>query len=179
MSLHYRFTHACGHIGIGPLIDTSGCTHSNFLDNEKLTTIQLELPFSCPYCPRPSNNPTLVILEVPLGYGILTVISQTWPWNWCIRRVCKYEDITPQEWAQSMSENGGFRQMAWIPKPCGEVRAIGGLGGVRREEHVTASVTIEVTSAWKQRADQLVKSRFAGLLSQLNAAVLSGHRAGR
>jgi hypothetical protein len=69
--------------------------------------------------------------------------------------------------------------MAWIPKPCGEVRVIGGREEVRREGTVQRGVVTEAGCAWRKRSNEQVKSRFAGMLSQLNAAVLSGHRAGR
>lgn len=69
--------------------------------------------------------------------------------------------------------------MAWIPKPCGEVRVIGGLEEVRRQGRVETGVITEVACAWRQKAGEPVGSRFAGMLSQMNAAVLSGERAGR
>jgi hypothetical protein len=69
--------------------------------------------------------------------------------------------------------------MAWIPKPCGEVRVIGELEGVRREGRVVIGMMTEAGCAWRQRPGEPVRSRLAGLLSQLNAAILSGERAGR
>jgi hypothetical protein len=71
--------------------------------------------------------------------------------------------------------------MAWIPRPCGEVRVIGGLEEVRREGRVVTGLFTEVACVWRQQADEPVVGSvfFAGLLSQLNAAVLSGDRAGR
>jgi hypothetical protein len=78
-----------------------------------------------------------------------------------------------------MSENGGFRQIVWIPRPCGEVRVMGELEEVGREGSVVIGVITEVSCAWRQSAGEPVGTRFTGLLSQLNAAVLSGDRAGR
>jgi hypothetical protein len=178
MHLHYRFIHACGHTGIGPLIcEASKRASPDPPNNEKLNTIHLELPFSCPYCPNANCSPNSTIQEVPLGEGVLTIISLTWPWCWCILRVCQYEDIIPQEWALSTG-CGGFRQMAWIPRPCGEVRVNAGMEEMRREgQRTTTSAITEVTCAWRQRADERARSRFAGLLSQLHAAVMSGHNA--
>jgi hypothetical protein len=69
--------------------------------------------------------------------------------------------------------------MAWIPKPCGGVRVIGGLEEVRREGRVVIGVITEVACAWRQRGNEPTESRFAGLLSQLDAAVLSGESVGR
>ena len=92
---------------------------------------------------------------------------------------CKYEDVTIQDWARSMSENSGYRQMAWIPKPCGEVRVAGSLEEVVRDGQVVTDMTREVACARRQRADEPVESRFAGLLSQFNAAILSGDRSRR
>jgi hypothetical protein len=183
MSLRLHYTHACGHTGIGPLTSgTSNQASSTSPDSpisEKLTTNHLELPFSCPYCQGRSGKSNLAMPEVPLGHGILTIISPMYPWSWCIIRSCRYEDVTPRDWAQSMSGNGGFRQIAWIPRPCGEVRVMGGLEEVGREGSVVIGVKTEVSCAWRQSAGEPVGTRFTGLLSQLNAAVLSGDRAGR
>ena len=70
--------------------------------------------------------------------------------------------------------------MAWIPKPCGEVRLIVA-GDVIEDMRGTAqrAVVTDVRSAWSQRLGEQAASRFAGMLSQLNAAVVSGERAGR
>jgi hypothetical protein len=182
MSLHYRFFHTCGHTGIGPLIYSDpNHTHPHPRtpdnhENAMLTTIQLTLQFSCPFC---LTSTSTITLEVPPGQGILTILSPTFPWMWSVVRACKYEDITPQDWAYSMDDNGCFRQMAWIPKPCGEVRVTGGLEEVRRGGTVPRGVETQIAYAWRQRADEKVGSRFAGMLSQLNAAVLSGEQAGR
>jgi hypothetical protein len=183
MHLHYRFVHACGHTGIGPLIyDASNRRPSLFLNDigsEKLTTVHLELTFSCPFCFDRGSNFGSTIPEVPLSHGILTIISPTYPWNWSIIKICRYEDVTPQDWAHSISENMVFRQMAWIPKPCGEVRITGGLDEVRREGLIESGVITEVACAWRQMANDPVATRFAGLLTQFNAAGLSTERAGR
>ena len=75
--------------------------------------------------------------------------------------------------------------MAWIPRPCGEVEITGGIeaGGGERE-HIT-----QVKEAWRESMCERDgegqgfgaggSGRFGGLLSQLNAAILSGDKAGR
>jgi len=151
--------------------------------NETVTTVKVTLPFSCPFCPTSTSTSKSNFHAVPnaviTGHGILTILSSTSPWSWSVLRSCKYEDITPQDWALSMGETGGFRQMAWIPKPCGEVRVIGGSEEVRREGMVEIGIVTEVCSAWRQNTGEPMESRFAGMLSQLDAAVLSGEWAGR
>jgi hypothetical protein len=186
MRLHYRFNHFCGHTGIGPIISGNEDGTSPFSspcdnqDNENLTTIKLTFTFSCPFCPTSATTPTTTPApEVPLGHGILTILNPSFPWSWSVLRSCKHEEITPQDWALSMGETGGYRQMAWIPKPCGEIRVVGVLEELRREEREEVVVITEVACTWRQKADEPIKSRFAGMLSQLNAAVLSGERAGR
>ncbi|PMD17983.1 hypothetical protein NA56DRAFT_254584 [Hyaloscypha hepaticicola] len=176
MRFHYRFTHTCGHTGVGPPISGKSESSSSL---EKLTIIYLTLPFSCPFCPAFKCSSWTRISEVSPGHGILTIMSPTYPWSWIVMRSCKYEDVTIQDWALSTSENSGYRQMAWIPKPCGEVRVAGNLEEVVRAEQVVTDMTREVACAWRQRADEPVESRFAGLLSQFNAAILSGDRSRR
>jgi hypothetical protein len=183
MCLHYKFSHTCGHTGIGPLISSKGGfqqPHSLEIPSpEKLTIIHLRLPFPCPFCPASNCSSWTRISEVSLDQGILTIISPTYPWSWIVMRSCKYEDVTPQDWAHSTSENSGYRQMAWIPRPCGEVRVAESLEEVVRDGQAVARMTTGVASAWRQRADEPVESRFAGLLSQFNAAILSGDRSRR
>lgn len=79
--------------------------------------------------------------------------------------------------------------MAWIPKPCGLVR-LSFNGEEELGEEVNRGPTTTVSSVWRQQIGTRqgveegevgleVWSRFSGLVSQLNAAVLSGQRAGR
>jgi hypothetical protein len=71
--------------------------------------------------------------------------------------------------------------MAWIPKPCGEVEIIGGEDEVGRDGTMERGTLTMVSSQWTERLSEAGEpgSRFAGMLSQLNSAVLSGERAGR
>jgi hypothetical protein len=73
--------------------------------------------------------------------------------------------------------------MAWIAKPCGDVEIIGGEGEgeVGRDGAMERGTLTMVNSHWIERLDEAEEpgSRFAGMLSQLNSAVLSGERAGR
>jgi len=66
--------------------------------------------------------------------------------------------------------------MAWIPRPCGEVEVIGGMEEFRREDRVERGVVRQVTERWIQRVGEegQFESRFAGIWSRLNAAVLKG-----
>lgn len=68
--------------------------------------------------------------------------------------------------------------MAWIPKPCGEVEIIGE-EEMSRNGRVEQGVTTLVSCSWKQRRGEPFESRFAGLMSQMDAAFLYGESAGR
>jgi len=66
--------------------------------------------------------------------------------------------------------------MVWIPRPCGEVLVILGVEEVRREGRAEKGLVREVSERWRQRIreDREVGSRFAGMWSRVNAAVLTG-----
>lgn len=81
--------------------------------------------------------------------------------------------------------------MTWIPKPCGLVK-LSFEGEVEQGEEGNRGPSTAVSLVWKQQigtetrqggeeggVGPEVRSRFAGLVSQLHAAVLSGQRAGR
>jgi hypothetical protein len=75
-----------------------------------------------------------------------------------------------------MPPGGGFRQIAWIPRPVGEVRANGGVEG---RDGVVGVVT-GVRSVRRERlCNGKVVSQLPGLASQLGAVVRAGERAGR
>ena len=128
------FLHACGHTGIGPIIryiSSLAQTIGPFTDiNEKFDIIQLQLPLECPFCETS--------LHVEPGGGVLTILTPTkespCASEWRILKVCRPEDIEVQDWDIAHKPGGVFRQMAWIPKPCSEVRTIRDLQGTRRHQ---------------------------------------------
>jgi hypothetical protein len=68
--------------------------------------------------------------------------------------------------------------MAWIPRPCGEVDVIGTLEEVGREGRWDRGIIMKVSCRWRQRAaEPIVGGRLAGMLSELNATLLSGQDA--
>ncbi|KAH7416980.1 hypothetical protein BKA64DRAFT_284734 [Cadophora sp. MPI-SDFR-AT-0126] len=176
MTFQYRFTHTCGHTGFGPIvnmhIDTtqpSPTTSSLPAPDSNTTTIPLKLDFSCPFC-----NPSASYFHSPVtpGSGLLTILNSIptspFPTCWTILKAYRFEDLEPRDWERAfegMMLDGRYRQMAWIPKPCGEVR-LDGLDGGR--EAVKAGTSWRYTG----RVDQIGNGRFAGLLSSLHKAVL-------
>lgn len=80
--------------------------------------------------------------------------------------------------------DGRVNHWAWIPKPVGDVRLESrdrvAAAALQTENGRTESdLWTDVSTAWRQRRDQNAgEGRFAGLWSQLNAAV-SGERSGR
>jgi hypothetical protein len=162
MSFQYNFTHTCGHTGIGPLMAHSTPLPTNI--------IPLTLPFACPFCLTPNHT-------VPEGSGLLCILPPTYPpYTWHILRSCNRSDISPNEWGLCMPPGGGFRQIAWIPRPVGEVRANGGVEG---RDGVVGVVT-GVRSVRRERlCNGKVVSQLPGLASQLGAVVRAGERAGR
>ena len=65
---------------------------------------------------------------------------------------------------------GGFWHMAWIPKPVGEVRqGDDGWQIGRRIGEGMGMGTKTVSTRWKQKIGEPVRSRFAGLWSEIHA----------
>jgi len=159
MTLQYRFTHTCGHTGFGPIVDaqtsttqTAPTTSSQPAPNSNTETIQMPLDFGCPFCIVPGADSNLL---TPNGFGLLTVLHSTaitpFPTGWRILRACRFEELEPRDWEPAfagMMLDGRFRQMAWIPRPCGEVR-LEGLDEGRE--------TMKVETIWRQmgRVDQI------------------------
>lgn len=73
--------------------------------------------------------------------------------------------MNSRDWEAAQRAGGTFRQMAWIPKPCGQVH----LSRVRRRTRPVMGVT----SGWSQSMTDPARSRIPGMLSQLNAAISS------
>ena len=170
-----------------------------------MTTIGLQLFFECPFCaltpggtpPLPSDVP-ISLQNIPLGLGILCVQEATIQpksphdtWCWRIIKRCPFEETSAKDWLQhnAIAELAGAdrKHLVWIPKPCGEVNIIGGEENLSRLGPVQTGVITQVTSVRWQRIrsadggyiDSAMQSRFAGMWSQMEAAVLSGQRAGR
>ncbi|PVH88558.1 hypothetical protein DL98DRAFT_509261 [Cadophora sp. DSE1049] len=176
MTFQYRFTHTCGHTGFGPIanmpIDTtqpSPTTSSLPAPDSNTTTIPLNLDFSCPFC-IPSS--AYFHPQTPLGSGLLTILNSTptspFPTGWAILKASRFEDLESRDWEpafEGMMLDGRYRQMAWIPRPCGDV----GLEGLDEGREA-----MKVGTFWRYngRLDQIGHGRFAGLLSSLHKAVL-------
>tara|TARA_R110002060_G_scaffold36738_3_gene47722 strand:- start:1080 stop:1421 length:342 start_codon:yes stop_codon:yes gene_type:complete len=112
----------------------------------------MPLDFGCPFCIVPGADSNLL---TPNGFGLLTVLHSTaitpFPTGWRILRACRFEELEPRDWEPAfagMMLDGRFRQMAWIPRPCGEVR-LEGLDEGRE--------TMKVETIWRQmgRVDQI------------------------
>jgi len=208
MALQYKFTHLCGHTAIGPLIERSTRQPYSLAESSsqavEVTAIQLPLSFECPFCLHSSGSTSLTatsnaisLQNIAHGLGVLCVLevalhpaSHLNTWTWKIIKSCLLSEITFEDWAQGNSTGAQgigrpFEQVVWIAKPCGGVGIIGGERVLRRDGTVQMGVITQVKSTWRQgigqsgEAGEEVKSRFAGMLSQLHAAVLSGERAGR
>ncbi|KAH8602552.1 hypothetical protein B0O99DRAFT_603600 [Bisporella sp. PMI_857] len=145
MPQQYRFMHSCNHIGIGPIFRTSVIMMQ--LGPPMTTTIHL--PFGCPFC-----SGTVRHLSISPGEGILGILSASttspFPEDWLPIRQCRPDDIRPEDWTLTRLPFPYFRQMAWLPMPCGELDGYG--NGIR--------------SRWRQRADELPRTRLAGMFSK-------------
>ncbi|KAK0118827.1 hypothetical protein ONS95_007708 [Cadophora gregata] len=175
MSFQYRFTHTCGHTGFGPIVNAhSGTTRLPLICSQpapyaNTTTLPLNLEFSCPFCMSSASNHLSL---TPPGSGLLTVLNSTpdslFAPGWAILKACRFEELEPSDWDlafEGMTLDGRYRQMAWIPRPCGEVRFEG------LDE---AQETMKVGTFWRYTGcvAQIGHGRFAGLLSSLHKAVL-------
>lgn len=161
MNLAYKFYHTCGHIGDGP---TKLNAAPEAIPREQ-RTFQISLAFACPFC----YNPEIGIKD---GEGLLVILNpptSPYPNVWHIIRACAVQDIRAEEWSLAHIAGG---HVAWIPKPCGTTDLIEGTEGV---EHGS---TTAVSCSWKQRRGEPFQSRFAGLLSQMNATLASNQRVG-
>lgn len=139
MTFQYRFTHTCGHTGFGPIV------------NMHIDTTQPSPTTSS--LPAPDSNTTTI--PVTPGSGLLTILNSIptspFPTCWTILKAYRFEDLEPRDWERAfegMMLDGRYRQMAWIPKPCGEVR-LDGLDGGR--EAVKAGTSWRYTG----RVDQI------------------------
>lgn len=169
------------------------------------TTTQISIPSACPFCtnglsaasptqPQPADQPlgtsTLPDLStVPPGTGIIVLLAcpalyipyhpplHSRIWGWRPLRISSTPIFIPTdlEHISQQPHSPGFRYLAWIPKPVGNVQL--GCEDGQDFDGQRASTT-KVTAAWRLRGGGRGESRFPGLVSQLQAAVLSTERAG-
>jgi len=186
MSKHYRFHHTCGHIGIGPLIRTigpSGVTDPMSIHSSHMVeSINMSLSIRCPFCAN--NQP---YLQVTAGDGLLAILDFSTAvsdgrffnctFEWRILRVCQASDISSSDWYLAHAPGQHYRQMAWIPKPCGavkvdrsdEVEDVNGFNGLMRQ----------VDCSWRQTwhrsqlVEEGIRSRIPGMWSNLKASMMS------
>jgi hypothetical protein len=142
----------------------------------KLLSVPINLHFYCPFCSSP------IPPGITAGTGVLAILNSFFT-NWTIIRPCEFSEMVPESLDHSWSLDRNYTHMAWIAKPCGDVEIIGGEGEgeVGRDGAMERGTLTMVNSHWIERLDEAEEpgSRFAGMLSQLNSAVLSGERAGR
>ncbi|KAG4443725.1 hypothetical protein IFR05_000814 [Cadophora sp. M221] len=182
MTFQYRFTHTCGHTGFGPIVNQqqnssdSRSTSSQQAPSATTTTVPLPLNFPCPFCTPSTSN---LLPPTAPGSGLLTILNSTpispYPSGWTVLRACTFEELEPRDWNPAFEGglvDGRFRQMAWIARPCGQVR----LEGLEERR-----VVVKAGTAWRHRGcvEDVGHGRFAGLLSSLHKAVLEREDASR
>jgi hypothetical protein len=142
--------------------------------NANLGSIQLPLSSRCPFCADRQ-----AYLNTEPGSGVLTVLVSTtsnpFPHEWRILRVCRADEVTSSDWDMVHGPGGLFRQMAWIPRPCGRVQVIGGEQRIQMQDRRGSGVRMEVSCTWRQPLKERVRSRLPGMFSELNAALLAGN----
>jgi hypothetical protein len=174
--IQYRFNHSCGHTAIGPIVHfpTPFPSSAEAATDPELLTRPTNLPIYCPFC---SPNPPPGITP---GSGVLAIFN-SFLTNWTIIRPCAFSEMTPGFLDRFRPQDRSSIHMAWVPKACGEIEIIGGEDEVGRDGTTERGTLTIASSQWTERLSEAGEpgSRFAGMLSQLNSAVLSGERAGR
>jgi hypothetical protein len=150
---------------------TAESTDQVSVEYEELEVMHLVLSFQCPFCTGDCRN-----LNIEEGSGILTILASTeddpFPNRWRVLRVCRAEEVTTQNWSLAHESGAIYWQMAWVPKPCGvadDVEAMEPLGGRGRE----VGRTTDIRCTWTQNLEEPVRSRLAGMWSELNAHMVS------
>jgi hypothetical protein len=175
MERQYIFIHKCGHTGLGPNVPVNGeSAHQTYAAlGEGLDVIRLPLPFRCPFC-----TGSCCTMNIQEGSGVLAILTSTqgdpFPNSWRVLRVCRAEQVTSPNWALAHEPGAIYRQIAWIPRPCGVADDVGGVEGLGRRDRREVGRVAEVRCSWKQPLRELVRSRLAGMLSELNASSLPG-----
>ncbi|KAH6709593.1 hypothetical protein BKA61DRAFT_696336 [Leptodontidium sp. MPI-SDFR-AT-0119] len=151
MTFQFRFTHTCGHTGFGLIVNQHQTSPSRSISSQQApsattTTVPLPLNFPCPFC-TPSTSHLLP--PTAPSSGLLTILNSTltspYPSGWTVIRACTFEELEPRDWCPAFEGglvDGRFRQMAWIARPCGEVR-LEGLDGQR--------VAVKARTVWRHR----------------------------
>jgi hypothetical protein len=183
MSKQYTFQHTCGHIGIGPLIrcpstpsSTDATGRPSPPTGPALQSIQLSLSLPCPFCAN-----TQAYQNVVTGAGLLAILERfvsipnndPFPYEWRILRVCTADEISTSDWYLAHGPEGRYRQMAWIPKPCGRLQ-VGALEEERWNGDMVRGRTRKVDCSWRQRwrEGDAVRSRLPGMSSMLSKSLL-------
>ena len=175
MCRRYTFLHTCGHIGVGPLLhinapytDTYNISLAPCVDIE---VIELPILFDCPFC---SDRVLHEGLEDSLGVLAILAAPRNSPFaaGWRILHVRSADEVDSRDWQDAYGEGRFFNQMAWIPKPCGQVRFLGRAERGTRGRNLGRAT--EVECAWRQSLGESVRSRLPGMISELNAALISG-----
>ena len=189
MSKHYRFKHNCGHIGIGPLIRAAASGYSTNQEsvpsNQAVPSISLPLPIRCPFCA--DSQPYLNVAE---GDGLLAILEALLqcPYNsaslsspsnsvpssvikWRILRICAASEILPSDWSLAHAPGQRYRQMAWIPKPCGTVR-LGTSDNFEGSGWIDSRRELHRSCRQHSRVGGGIKSRLPGMWSNLKASLV-------
>lgn len=177
MSKHYHFQHICGHTGIGPLLRTeapSATTEQQpTSSSQALQSINLSLPFQCPFCAI-----TQPYLDVAAGDGLLAILEPSSPsipsstFEWRVLRICAASEISSADWYLAHASGQHYPQIAWIPKPCGTVRADGSGG---EEVRNWSRPRRQLDCSWRQALQgsrQGLRTRLPGMWSALMANLM-------
>lgn len=80
--------------------------------------------------------------------------------------------MTPRDWDIGYRAGGEFQQMAWIPKPCGQVQFVNPAWRWRMGI-LEPEMTTEVKCRWRQTLGEDMGSRLPGMFSELSATLTS------
>jgi hypothetical protein len=186
MSKHYTFQHPCRHTAIGPLLrcsstpsSTGAATPPPTSSDAALQSINIFLPLPCPFCTNTQSyqnvlpgSGLLAILE-PSTTSSTTPSTNTFPYEWRVLRVCRADDVSAEDWYLAHGPDGCFRQMAWIPNPCGGLQ-VGAVEEGRRNGEVVLVRMRRVDCSWRQMwgRGEVIRTRLPGMLSRLNASLM-------
>jgi hypothetical protein len=191
MYVQQTFDHSCGHSGTGPvLFYPPAVSQCHFIASPVLPTLHtatVPLPIACPFCTSKSD------VSTKPGEGLLCILvthapETQIPMNWQPLHSCSLLAISPADWAAAFSHstNERLQHVAWIPRPCGEVRILNGTGRDPHQQSRANGVYTRAGTSWREpmSVEESMKSvtggsRMAGLLSQLRAALRYGELAGR
>lgn len=81
----------------------------------------------------------------------------------------RLEDVNIHNWALANEQGGVKWPVAWIPRPCGVVEDTESREEIALQVRGDVESRTEITSSWKQSLKGPLKSRLAGMFSELNA----------